>query len=355
MRKVQLKSSASHMTEARFRNSNERIVGNDGHINAGSNREVLERLVEIAGMVQAGEIYTDLANNPEVARTNREILEEAFNDPTKWAELGSGLAGELQERLLREGFLRFLLARADLQEGSLPRFRIRTPNVKAIMSRGIGTHWAQNVRDRYVTTEEFALTATPEVDILEMHQGSGDLLEDKLSEAYEAIFAGEDRVVTGMFRATAGIYNAPIYFTGAFTPTVLQGLRQNVTDWVLPARTLLLANDVLSDLVVGNDFSTWFDPVTKYEIVQTGRIGQLLGLDIITDGYREPNLQVLERGEVFVTSDPIHTGAYTDRGPVTSTPVEGATKGKNTRGWHLNEYLSVIVSNAKAVSTAKRI
>lgn len=354
MRKVNLKSSASHITEARYGNSNERIVGQDGNINAGSVPEVMAKMAEIASLIQNGEIYTDFANNPDT-RSNREILEEAFHDKEKWAELGSGLAAELQERILREGFMRFILTKADLAEGSVPRFRIRTPNVRAILTRGVGMHWPQYVRDRYLTTDEFALTATPEVDILEMHQGSGDLLEDKLSEAYEAIFAGEDRVLAGMLRATSGIYNSPIYFSGAFTPTVLQGIRQSVTDWLLPAENLIVANDVVSDFLVGGDFSTWFDPVTKWEIVQTGRIGKLLGLNIITDGYREPEFQVLDRGEVFITSSPIHVGAYTDRGPVTSTPIEGANKGTNTRGWYLNEFLSVIVANAKAVGVAKRI
>lgn len=355
MRKLNLKSGAKHITEQRFRGSNERIVGNDGNINGGSVKEIMARFAEMASMIAEGEMFTDVSHGDVDERSNTQILEEAFHDPSQWAELGSGLAASLQERLLREGFMRTLFYRANVEEGSIPRIRVRTPNVHAIKSRGVSMHWPQYVRDRYITTDEFAVTATPEVDVLEIHQGSGDLLEDKYFEAQESIFAAEDRTVVGMFRQATGLYNAPVYFAGQFNPAILQAMRTAVTDWVLPAENLLIANDILGDIMVGNDFSDWFEPITKYEIVQTGRLGRLLGMEIITDGYREQAFQVLNRGESFVTSAPIHTGAYTDRGPVTSTPIEGANKGTNTRGWHLNEYISVVLANAKAVATSVRI
>lgn len=355
MRKLNLKTNAKHITDQRFRNSNERIVGADGNINAGSVQEVMQRFAEIASMISSGEVFTDVSHGDVDERSNSQIIEEAFHDPAQWAELGSGLAASLQERMLREGFMRSIFYRAEVEEGAIPRIRVRTPNVHAIKSRGVSTHWPQFVRDRYITTDEFAITATPEVDILEIHQGSGDLLEDKYFEAQEGIFAAEDRTVVGMMRQATGIYNAPIYFSGPFNPAILQGMRQSVTDWILPAEKLILANDVLSDIMVGNEFSEWFEPITKYEIVQTGRLGHLLGMELITDGWREPAFQVLNRGESFVVSTPQMTGAYTDRGPVVSTPIEGANKGTNTRGWHLNEYVSIVLANAKAVSTSVRI
>lgn len=359
MRKLNLRSSAAHITEKRFNNSSERVVGANGEINAGNRQELMGKLVEIASMVQAGEMWTDVAgtdlDNTEERKSNRAMLEEAFHDPAAWKELGAGLAAEIQERLLRNGFMRNILLRGDVEEGNVPRIRVRTPNVVAVVSRGVGVHWPQYVRDKIITVDEFALNATPEVDELELHQNSGDILEDKFYEGMEGIYAGEDRVLVGGMRAATGIYNAPTYFSGNFTQVVLQALRQAVTDWVLPVQTLILANDLLSDIMVGDEFSTWFDPISKWEIVQTGRLGNLLGLDIITDGYREPVFQVLKRGEAFVTSQPINNGVYTDRGPVRSTPIDGHLKGTNTKGWNINEYISVTWANAKAVATAQRV
>ncbi len=358
MRKLNLRGSAAHITEQRFRGSNERVVGSNGDINAGSKQELMARLLDIASMVQEGEMWTDLAGknlDSEQKKSNRELLEEAYHDPAAWAELGNGLAAEVMERMLRNGFMRNLLMRGDVEEGNVPRIRVRMPNVIAVCSRGVGMHWPQYVRDKIITVDEFAINATPEVDELEMHQNSGDILEDKFYEGMEGVYAAEDRVVTGGMRAATGIYNAPTYFSGNFTQVVLQALRQGVTDWLLPASTLILANDLLSDIMVGDEFSNWFDPISKWEIVQTGKLGNLLGLDIITDGYREPAFQVLERGEAFVVSQPINNGVYTDRGPVRSTPIDGQSKGTNTKGWNINEYISVTWANAKAVATAKRI
>ncbi len=352
MRKVNLRNSVAHISESRFRGSQDRIIGANGEINAGTKDELMQRLAEIASMVGAGEMSTA---SEEDERSNRQILEEAYADPQQWAELGAGLAASVTERQLRDGFMRQVLIRGEVDEGSVPRIRVRTPNVVAIASRGIGTHWPQYVRDKTIAVDEFALNSTPEVDELEMHQNSGDILEDKYYEAMEAIFAGEDRVLVGSLRAAVGHANPVTYFSGSFNQTVLAALRQGVTDWLLPAQFLLISNDLISDIMVGSEFSNWFDPVSKWEIIQTGRLGNLLGMQIITDGYREPSLQVLTPGEAFVLSSPMHNGVYTDRGPVTATPIDGHQKGTNTKGWNLNEFVSITFANAKATSYAKRV
>ena len=108
MRKLNLKSNAKHITEQRFRGSNERVVGQDGNINGGSIQEIMSRFAEMASMIAEGEMFTDVSHGDLDTRSNSQILEEAYHDDAQWAELGSGLAASLQERLLREGFMRTL-------------------------------------------------------------------------------------------------------------------------------------------------------------------------------------------------------------------------------------------------------
>ena len=355
MRKFNLRGGVANIHEARFGGSQDRIIGANGEITASSREDLMLRLAEIAAAISSGQLETSSEEQEQTKISNRQLLEEAFADPAKWAELGAGLAAEIQERQLREGFMRQFLVRAEVEQSSIARIRVRTPNVMAVVSKGIGTHWPQFVRDKMITVDEFAVNANPEVDELEMYQNSGDILEDKYYEAVEAIYAAEDRTLVAMMRSTVGHYNPPTYFSGAYNHTVLQALRQGVTDWLLPARFLLLSNDLISDIMVGNEFSTWFDPISKWEIIQTGRIGNLLGLQIVTDGFREPSLKVLEPGEAFILSSPENNGAYTDRGPIVATPIDGATKGTNTKGWALKEFISITFANAKAVSYAKQI
>jgi len=356
MRTFNLKSSARHITEANFR-SGEKIVGANGEINAGSREELLSRVVELAEMIGAGEMFTDLshANMPETASVNsREELAAAYHDPKLWAEMGASLAAELNERTMRDGFMRTVFTRGTVEQGQYPRVRVRTPNVKAVVSKGVGHVYPQWVRDRYINVDEATYSANVRVLELDMQQGSADTLEDKFYEAQEQILVQEDRTTIALFRAATGVYNPATYFSGAFTPTILAGMTQTVTDWNLPAATLLFSNDIMTDFRVGTAFAEYYDPISKYEIIQTGRIGSMYGLQLLTDGFREENLKVLNRGEVFLMTSPEMLGVYTDRGPLQSNPVDSYSDGVAGRGWFIYEHLSNTLANAKGIATASR-
>lgn len=343
-------------TEARGRGSREALIGRNGEINASSRTDLMQKLVEIAGMIQEGEIATDAQlNAAETAAARRETINEAFHEPTRWAELGAAIALDINSRLEREGFMRTILARADLQENSgLPRIRVREKNVMAVISRGPVQVYPRYIRDKYITAEEFYISSLPRVEEIELRQGSGDILEEKYFEGLEAILVKEDQTVVKMLRDTDGLYNPVTYFSGNFTPSLLNTAKQNIERWRLPVSGIILAYDLINDLVAGSDYSTWFDPISKWEIVQTGRIGRLLGMEILTDGYREPTLKVLDPGEALILTTPEYLGGYTDRGPVQSRPVDEFDKLIPARGWNMMEILSMVVASAKGVSRIKR-
>lgn len=352
-----MRISANPVTDARFRKSSERIVGLNGEINAGDKKELTQRLLEIASMIEGGEVITDegaVTSRKELASERASVLREAFHDEVAWAELGSAIAYDVDTRLEREGFMRTLLARGEVAEGSIPRIRVKERFVTAIVSRGVAQVYPQYNRDRYINAEEFYITATPRVELIELHQGAGDVLEEKYFQGLEAIFVGEDRTLTKQLRAADGIYNDLTYFSGAWSQSVLQSVKQKVDEWHIPATSCLVAIDLLSDVNAGTNFSTWFDPISKWEIVKTGRIGNLLGMSLITDGYREPNLKVLDTGEFIITGSPEFLGGYTDRGPVNSVSIDEFEKHIPARGWSMNEIISMTVANAKAVARGKR-
>lgn len=352
-----MRTSALPVTEGRFRNSNERVIGNNGEINAGSRKEILNRFVELASMIANGELINedgDVVDKRKAKAERANVIREAFEDSKEWAELGSAIAYDVDTRLEREGFMRTILNRGDIVEGAIPRIRVKERYVTSIVSRGIAQVYPQYVRDRYVLAEEFYVTATPRVEIIELHQGSGDILEERYFQGLEQIFVGEDRTLLKMLRAADGIYNDITYFSGTFSQTTLQSVKQKVDSWRIPATTTLIAIDLLSDVNAGTNFSTWFDPISKWEIVKTGRIGNLLGMSLVTDGYREPNLRVLDDGEFIITGSPEFIGGYTDRGPVNSIPVDEMDKSIPARGWTMREVISMTVANAKAVARGKR-
>lgn len=346
-----------HVTEARFRGSNERIVGIDGNINAGSRAELLQRLVELSSMVADHEVAP--LDDTEIASASERRAEviDAFNDreTASWSELGAAITGEITTRVEREGFMRTVLDRQEVAQGQQVRIRVREPNVRAVLSRGVAQTFPQYVRDKYITADEFHISANPHVDEIELNQGSSDILEDKYFEGLESILVKEDRTVKKLFDTTVGIYNDITYFATGLTPAILGASKTALETWRLPALNFLFSIDLLNDISFGTNFSNYFDPVSKYEIVMTGRIGRLFGMTMITDGYREPTLQVLDSGEYYISSAPNLLGGYTDRGPVKSTPSDQSGNGIQARGWFMNEIVSMTIANAKAVVKGKRL
>lgn len=356
---MRINGARKHALDTSFKGSKEKMFGNNGELNANDKVEALRKLAELASMINTGEV-AGLGDNDsdrrETAAERRAAVETAYrSDDSSWAELGASLAGEINTRVEREGFMRTLLARYEVAQGSIPRIRVRTPNVRAVLTRGPTQIWPQFVRDKYVNTDEFYVSAHPMVEEIDLAQGSSDILEDKFFEGLEAILVKEDATLKAMMDATAGSYNEIVYFAGQFTPAVLSALKSNIERWRLPAMNMLFDVSLLNDILVGTDFSTYFDPITKYELISTGRIGRLFGTEMITDGYREPSLQVLDRGEIYITSTPEMTGGYTDRGPVNSRPHDMNDQIVPARGWAMNEMISMLLANGRAIAKAKRL
>lgn len=346
-----------HVTEARFSRGNERIVGSNGEINAGSTRELAQRLAELASLVASGDVAPLTNEEVASAEERREAVVTAYHDheTAAWAELGAAITGEIVTRVEREGFLRSIFDRHDLQQGQVPRIRVREPNTRAVISRSVTQVVAQYVRDKYITADEFHVQASPYVTEIDLQQGSADILEDKYFEGLEQILVQEDQVVKRLFDTTVGIYNDATYFASGLTPSILGSTKTTLETWRLPATNFIFSIDLLNDIAFGDAFSEFFDPVSKYEIVMTGRIGNIFGLNMITDGYREPTLQVLDTGEFYISTVPNLLGGYTERGPVKSVPDDQAQMGIPARGWRMSELISVVLANAKGVIKGKRI
>jgi hypothetical protein len=122
----------------------------------------------------------------------------------------------------------------------------------------------------------------------------------------------------------------------------------------LPAANLLTASDGLMDVTVGNAFSGYFDPVSKYEIVTTGKIGNILGIEVFTDSYREPNNKVFDAGDVYLTAPPEYHGGMTDRGDMQSNPIEGYVNGIAGRGWYVFELMGMFIHNSRGIVKGTR-
>ena len=331
--------------------SNERFFNNQGQMNAGSNQDAIQVLAMALQQIQNGNVLNPVA---EETASRAEMFAEfaaAWSDRSTntWAEMGASIALEITEVLARQGLMRRFLARADLEQGDLPRIRVRTRNVKAIIATGIGACGPQYVRDRYLMPPEFNVVANPRVTNIELNQGAPDLLDDVYLRSLEAIMVGEDRAYYNMLKRGVGMGNDAVTMVGGLSPTALVALRERVSGWNLSASGLILGTSAVSDILAqANGFANVFDPVSQYELMRTGQIGTLLGMAVTTDGFRDPDQRVLDANDVIVVADPSTHGGYTDRGPVEAVPVDQYPDGINARGWFVSETISMAIGNTRS-------
>lgn len=351
--------------EARLPGRTERLVGSNGHINATSKQDLSKTLAALANAVSSGDItlsrHAELSTAEKkevVAKTNasfKDAYERAkAGDSRPWAEVGAAIAGELTEVADRAGFMRRMFHRVEVAQGNIPRIRVRAKSTSAIAASSATQYYPIQARDKYLYPPEFYIKANIRVEEREIAQATGDILEDKYFEAQEQMMRKEDQIWKTLADSYVGISNSLQYLAGGLTPSSLSNMVQQVQRWNLIAYNFVMANDVIQDITGSVAFGSWFDPVSQYEIVQTGKIGTLLGLNLITDAYREPRLKVLNAGETYVTATPDTHGAFTERGPIQSVPVDSFQEGNPARGWSMWELTAMVLHNSRSLSKGIR-
>lgn len=334
----------------------ERMVASNGEFNANDKRDLINQILSLASSANEGQVVSSQRANAEEAVARQVELASAFSDKSTsaWAELGAAMAGEVSEMADREGFMRQMLFKFPTSQGNIIRFRVRNKKVIAIVATS-PTHMRPRwLREKYVMPREFEIKSNVRIEQMEMITGPGDLMEEKFFEIQEAIMVEEDRTFKRALDMTVGVQNDLQYLAGGLTPSTLAVMQNQITRWGLPAMTVIMANDVMTDIIGSSQFASWFDPLSQAEIVMTGNIGTLMNMRIMTDFYREPILKVLDAGDMYILSSPEMTGTFTDRGPVTSVEVNSYPDGVNARGWFFTEILSLTLHNARAVVKGKR-
>jgi len=337
-----------NMENIKFKGSQERFGDTrTGEINASSKRDLAKKILAAMNVVAEKE--------PENLEAIRNEVVAAYKDTTsnKFAALGAALAGELYEVANRQGFARKLLKKVETQQGADIRMDVKFPNSVAVTAVSSSQVQAVFLRDKHYYPVAVDIAHRVYIHKQEIDRTTGDILNEKLQEGQEAIQVAEDRLWKSSVDAIAGASNPLHTLVGGLTPDTLAIMRNAIVAHNLPAATIVAASDVMNDLL-GTNFSSWFDPVSQYEIVNTGNIGSLLGMSIITDAFRAPTLKVLDQGDVYIVSAPEFHGGFADRGPIESTALDGAYEGVNARGWYLVETIALLVHNARSVVKGKR-
>jgi len=342
--------------------SNERWFGGNGEMNAGSNVEAMQSFATLMAEVASGRVKfvdPDVAETATMSASDRtQLLMDSYYDHTtaSWAETGATIGAVLYETATREGFMRRFMEKGELQNGAIPRVQLRFQNVQAIVATSPITVQPQIVNQKYLYPPEFYILGNVRVEERDIAQGAADIMDDTYARAIEQINVQEDRSYLNLLDKSVGASNPMFLLSGGMTPSNLAAARTAILTWGLPAENLLLAADFWTD-IAGNAaaFGNLFDPVTRYELVQTGFLGTLLGMGITTDGFRDPMQRVVASNTGYILSSPVNHGVFTDRGPVNSKPIETYPDGIPARGWFFHELLTQTVANSRSVVKFMRV
>lgn len=332
--------------------------GANGQINASSNQELMQVVAKLIRDAGEGTIETTYKAETAEERTARtqEFL-AAYHDKSdsgRWSVLGEVMSDEIWETLGRQGISRKHFAVMDVNQGTDARVRVRKKDVLAWQVTSDVNITESRIRQDYLYPPTYYILANISIEDKEIAQAPSDLLDEKFQDGLEAIMVTEDNVHRDLMVTAAPSFNNLVLFT-AFTPAVLQTMKTQVQRWALPPVTLTLAVDIWDDIVADADFVRWFDPVHKHELILEGQLGSLLGMEIITDGFRYDTLRVLQEGEVFVTSSPMTLGTIAQVKPLDAVATNQYNDGRPARGWFMQQIQGSVLGNGRAVCRGTRI
>lgn len=343
-------------TDLRLGRNDERAVGRNGELNASSKRDLLQQIARMMEAASTNEIITEseATRRAEIARLQQNMLTASFSDSRIHRELGEIMADDLYIAGNRDGFARRFMTKQELQQGQVPRVKMRMKNVTATIASGPSKIETQITQDNQFWAPEFDLVARPFVTKREIDQSVADVVDEKFVEGLEALMVSEDRIWKAMADKTVGLDNPLTNVVGTLNPQAMMSVKNYVTAWNIPARYLLIANDLWNDIVADPAWMDAIDQVSKHEVLLTGQLGTVYGMDIVSDAFRHPQHKVLNRGEFYVIGDGINHGTMSDRGGVESTPTDISTERTPGRGWVLLESISMVIANSRSVAKGIR-
>lgn len=335
-------------TELKLAGSNERAVGANGELNASSKKDLLGQQQRFMTAASQGRLLAIDAD------TSRQLVASAFNSKEAHRVLAEQIGDALYMTANRQGFMRKFCTKVDTAQGSVPRFHLRNKNVVATWATSPTKVESQIIRDKWLTPPEVSLVSRPFIPQTELNQSSGDLLQEKFLEGVEATMVAEDRMWYNQAQSTVGLDNNLTVVSGQLTVYGMMSVVTNVTRWGLRAANLLVASDLWQDIIGQPDFYQAIDPVARHELLLTGTLGTMYGMEITTDAHRHPEHKVLNAGEFFVTADPLTHGAYSDRNGIESTPIDISVEQLPGRGFVIHESLALSVANSRSVAKGIR-
>lgn len=332
------------------------LFDNKGELNASSKKDAAQQIGRMITVAQSqGAMgFMNPAERAELKANRERVLTEALASPEKTRMLGEALTADILETTNREGFARRVMEYRELGQGQINEIVFKYKQVRAWDAVSATEVTPTELRDRRILPTEIHLNAYMLIDTREQSRASSDLLEEKYEEGLEQIMVVEDRLWRAQAVGASTARNTITTFS-TWTPRVFSEMLWQVQRWGVPAAQCMFDASLWQDFVAGNEFAQAYDPVTKWEILQTGFLGNMYGVNLLSDTFRQEKLKVLQTGEVFIVGAPGYHGVMTVRGAVTTEPINLFNVGVAKRGWFIDQITSVNIMNSYSVARGQRM
>lgn len=324
------------------------IMGANGELNAYSKKDSIQQVSAIMAAASRGQ-FTRSSNTNRMAKLNELAgeIRSAHNshNAANFGVLGEEVTNEIRLTVARTGFIRRFLQERELQAGEETKVYLRKQDTLAYSLETDGTTPVVAIKQRELYSRENYINANILIEEKEIARLRADLLQEKLEDGFEMVMVQEDRQFLTLATASSSAVNVPVFFS-SLTPAVFQSLKNQVESRGLPVNCAWLANNLWNDIVADPTFIGWFDPVTRHELVLTGELGSLLGVNLQTDAFIQAPQRVLSPGQIFFFSEPGTLGQLLIRKQLASEPVNHAVIGQASRGWFLTEIVAPVLANA---------
>lgn len=341
--------------------SNEPLIGSDGSVNGANLGEFmrnLNSLMQASASGQVREMQAATAKEELRAKAEKqEALANAMtsNDTQVQQALAEVIGDQIYETLGRSGFARKFLTVKPLGMGDTHKIPVITPDVTAYYTSGNSDVPASQIRQNYIYPTTFEILAKVLINNIELATSPVDLLDIKYNQALEQMLVAEDKVFKKFSDEASTAHNEQVFFS-TLTPTILASIRTQIdTQGGIPVNGSLISADIWADIIAESEFQSFYSPVEKHEIVLTGRLGTLMGMDIVTDGFRIPTLKVLDQGSVYVYGIPDTLGQIGQYGQMQVTAIDQAVIGMAKKGWMLYNVIDMTIANSRAVVRGQRV
>jgi len=336
--------------------SNESMLDSQGNVNAGSRKELVERLAGVIDDIIEGRIERTASmatSDEETTHEQERLVTAALADRTMdpngaFAVMGETIGDAIWETTGRLGFARKFLFKMDVPRGQEGRFRVRQKNVVSWIITKDTFIPRSVVNQPWIYPEVVTIAGHVTISDNENATSPIEFMDEKFQDGLEAQMVREDNLVRYLFTQAAPVFNDVYTFTD-LTPALWSSMQLQVQRWGLPVPHAVMAIDLWTDIRTNSDFLAAYEPVSKLQLIEEGRLGKLYDTEIYTDGLRYDTLRVLEPGEIFFLANPIGLGGIAEYEPLQTEPVSLHHVGISARGWYLWQSAGYAVGNSRGV------